>query len=104
MKYGRSKKRKKQNKKKTKKQLGLLQLHVISECYFLQFSKIIKFQQMLLTRIRNSVQNAYSVTHGLCEIYEIFIFEFTYLWYTHILFTVLKCSESTVLHNSVSRE
>ena len=64
-----------------KKRLGLIQLQIISECYvyFLQFSKIIKFQRLVLTKIQNLVQIVYIVIYGSCDIlkyhYEIFICE-----------------------------
>ena len=47
-----------------KKEMGLLQLQIISDCYFLQFSLIMKLKTKLLIRIRNSVQNVYIVTIG----------------------------------------
>ena len=66
------------------------QLQIISKCYmyFLQFLKIMKFQKMLLTKIQNSVQNVFIVTHGPCDIlnyyYEIFICEIS-LWNLQVL-------------------
>ena len=60
------------------------------------------FQQVLLTKIQNSVQNLYIESHGLCEIYILnyLYVKFTCLRQAHILpdilFNVLKCSECTV--------
>ena len=72
----------------------------------------IKFQQVLLTKIQNSVQNVYIVTHGSCEnilyILNYLYVKFTCLRQAHILpdilFNVSKCSECAVLHVSVSHE
>ena len=67
-----------------KKELGLIQLQIISECYvyFLQFSKIIKFQRLVLTKIQKLVQIVYIVIYGSCDIlknhYEILLVKFIY--------------------------
>ena len=56
-----------------------------SECYFLKFSKIMKFQRMLLTRIRNSLPKVKILQTVTCSMYQ-------------------NCSEVTVLYDTVSRK
>ena len=41
-----------------------------SECYFLQISKIMEFQEMLLTRIQNSLHKVYNVHIETCNSFE----------------------------------
>ena len=64
---------------------------------------------MLLTRIRNSVQNAYIVTHGSCHIfiyhYLIFIWEVYIFICTHFMHCINRqYIELTVLYDSVSHD
>ena len=52
-----------------KKQLGLNQLQIISECYmyFLQFSKIMKIKKNVNDKNTKCGENVYIINHVSCE-------------------------------------
>ena len=72
-----------------------------SECYFLQFSKIMKFQQMLLTdkNTKFTTKSVHIVTCGSFEICEMHMFTVCTHFVQHT-----KNVELTVFLDSVLRE